>query len=139
MTKTESAALEDPTREQGPQDPSTEEEPTRALQADWLFARLPEWVIDTLSSEQKEAIHQAAMDPSWKSPPINIRFSIPVPGRRYYLTVVGGESRRSADRRARERGRYPLRTAANIFFFLGLAAVIYVIVLIGISIRGAFG
>ncbi len=112
------------------------EKPDTVLQADWLFARLPDWVIDTLSNEQKEAIHQAATDPSWTAPPINIRFSVPVLGRRYFLTLVGGEEKRSADRRSRERNRYPMRTAANIFFFIGLAAVLYVIALIGFSIFG---
>ncbi len=115
---------------------STAEKPDTVLQADWLFARLPDWVIDTLSNDQKEAIHQAATDPSWTSPPINIRFSVPLFTRRYFLTLVGGEEKRSLDRRSRERNRYPMRTAANIFFFIGLAAIGYIVALAGFAILG---
>jgi len=110
---------------------------TRSFRENWLFARLPDWVIDTLSSEQKEAIHQAAVDPTWKHPPINIRLSVPFFGRRYFVTVVGGEGKRSAERRARERHNYPLRTAANVFFFLGLATVFYVAALIAVALYSA--
>ncbi len=42
-----------------------------------LFERLPEWVLDTLSNEQKEAIHQAAEEPAWVRSPVDIRFTIP--------------------------------------------------------------
>ena len=41
-----------------------------AAQANWLFERLPgtlpNWVVDTLTPEQKEAINQVIKDPSWK-------------------------------------------------------------------------
>ncbi len=110
---------------------------TQAIRANWLFARLPPWVIDTLSTEQKEAIHQAASDPSWLRPPVNIRVSIPLFARHYYFTIVGGEEKRSSERRARERNRYPLRTVANIFFFLGIIALFYVVAIIGLAMHSA--
>ena len=37
-----------------------------AAQANWLFERLPDWVVDTIMPEQKEAIDQVIRDPSWK-------------------------------------------------------------------------
>lgn len=40
-----------------------------AAQANWLFERLPDWVMDTLTPEQKEAIDQVIKNPSWKGPP----------------------------------------------------------------------
>ena len=110
---------------------------TQTIRANWLFARLPPWVVDTLSTEQKEAIHQAASDPSWSRPPVNIRFSIPVFTRRFFFTIVGGEESRSSERRARERNRYPLRTVANIFFFLGLVGLFYVVAIIGLAMHSA--
>ena len=115
-----------------PEDPVTQ-----AIQANWLFARLPPWVIDTLTNEQKEAIHQAALDPSWNRPPINIRFTIPLLTRRFFFTVVGGEEKRSTERRARDRNRYPLRTLANLFFGLGVAALFYVVVIMGLAVHSS--
>ena len=115
-----------------PEDPVTQ-----AIQANWLFTRLPPWVIDTLTNEQKEAIHQAAFDPSWSRPPINIRFTIPLLTRRFFFTVVGGEEKRSTERRARDRNRYPLRTVANFFFALGLVALFYVVIIIGLAVHSS--
>ncbi len=96
-----------------------------ALQADSLFARLPARVMDTLTAEQRDAIHQAVCDPSLRHPPINIRFSLPAFGRRYFLTIIGGAERRGARRRTQEQTKFPLRTVANFLFFIFLGALIY--------------
>jgi hypothetical protein len=78
-------------------------------------------------------------DPSWSRPPVNIRFSLPLFFRRYYVTVVGGAEQRGPDRRTLERHQYPLRTAANFFFFIGLATLFYVLVILGMTAyRGLF-
>ena len=50
-----------------------------------LFERLPEWVLDALLNEQKEAIHQAAKDPAWQRSPVDIRFTIPFLGKQLML------------------------------------------------------
>ncbi len=110
---------------------------TRTVRANWLFARLPPWVIDTLTTEQREAIHSAASDPEWDRPPINIRFTVSLFGRRYYMTVVGGEEKRSTERRAHDRNRYPLRTFANIFFFVGMATLFYMAAIVGLAVQSA--
>jgi hypothetical protein len=116
-------------------DDAVDDPVTQTIKANWLFARLPPWVIDTLSTEQKEAIHQAATDTAGAHPPVNIRVSIPLFRRRYFFTVVGGEENRSSERRARERHRYPLRTVANIFFFLGLIGLFYVVAIMGLAMH----
>ncbi len=108
---------------------------SRTVQANWLFARLPPWIIDTLGNEQKEALHRALDDQSWDRPPLNIRVHLPWFARRYYLTIVGGEESRSAERRVHERHRYPLRTLANIFFFVGIVTVFLAIVLFAIAVN----
>ncbi len=103
------------------------EQPMRhILTGDWLFSRLPGWVLDTLTTEQKEAIHAAADEGQWQNHPVNIRLTVPVIRRRYFLTIVAGEEKRSLERRAHDRHRYPLRTVANVLFFLGAAAIVYV-------------
>ncbi len=108
------------------------------LQADSLFARLPAWVMDTLTAEQRDAIHKAVCDPSLRHPPVNIRFSLPVFGRRYFLTVIGGAERRGAQRRAQERTKYPLRTVINFLFFLFLGALIYVLSVASLLLQRSF-
>ncbi|MFQ5618907.1 MAG: hypothetical protein ACE5FR_08040 [Rhodospirillales bacterium] len=106
-----------------------------ALQADSLFARLPAWVIDTLTAEQRDAIHQAVCDPSLRHPPINVRFSLPAFGRRYFLTIIGGVERRGARRRTQERTKYPMRTVANFLFFVFLGVLIYALSIASILIH----
>ena len=108
-----------------------------AAQANWLFERLPEWVMDTLSSEQKEAIHEALENPSWKRPPVNIRFTVPFFKSEFYITVVGGEEKRNAERRAQERHKYPLRTIANVFFFIGLGTLFYMLAVFLLALQSA--
>ncbi len=110
---------------------------TNIMDGEWLFSRLPTWVVDTLTTEQKEAIHKAADEGKWLSHPVNIRMSLPLIGRRFFVTVIGGEEKRSAERRAHERHRYPLRTAANIFFFLGVAAIFYVVAIFAIAVQSS--
>lgn len=105
--------------------------------ADWLFTRLPQWVVDSLTSKQKEAIDGAVATQAWTRPPVHIRFSVPLWRQRFYVTIVSGEEKRSPDRLAAERSRYPLRTAANTFFCVGLAAVVYAMALVGLALFSA--
>ena len=117
-----------------------EEPTTKEIQSEWLFMRLPEWVVDSLTSRQKMAIDSAVGTRAWSRPPVNIRFSLPFLTRRYYVTIVSGEEKRPPTRLADERAEYPLRTLANAFFFVGVLTVTYVVVLMGLSIyRFVFG
>jgi hypothetical protein len=109
----------------------------RATLENWLFARLPPWVLDTMSAEQKDALLKATTDASWDRPPVNARLHIPFFSRRYYVTIVGGEDKRSRERRAHERNHYPLRTVANIFFFIGIITLFYLVSLIGMAFTSA--
>ena len=109
-----------------------------APQGDSRFARLPAWVMDTLTAEQRDAIHLAVCDSSLRHPPINIRFSLPAFGRRYFLTIIGGIERRGAQRRAQERTRHPLRTIANFLFFLFLGALVYVLSVASLLLHRSF-
>ncbi|NQU61348.1 MAG: hypothetical protein HQ512_09475 [Rhodospirillales bacterium] len=102
-----------------------------------LFDRLPEWVVDTLSNEQKEAIHQASEDPAWSKSPVDIRFSLPFFGKKFYVTVVGGSEKRGNERLAEDRHKYPLRTLANIFFFIGLATLFYMLAVVVLAMQSA--
>ncbi len=103
----------------------------------WLFSRLPPWIVDGLTTDQKEAIHRAVTDNSWQKPPVNIRMTLPFFQRRFFMTILAGEEMRSAERRRFERNRYPLRTVANIFFFVGIATLFYMVALAGLAIHSA--
>ncbi len=60
---------------------------------------------------------------SWGRHPVNLRFSIPLPFGRYYVTLVAGKERRSTDRLASERRKHPLLTFGNVAVFFGLGCV----------------
>ena len=93
--------------------------------------------MDTLSNEQKEAIHEAVENPSWKRPPVNIRFTVPFFKSKFYVTVVGGEEKRNVERRAQEHHKYPLHTVANVFFFIGLGTLFYMLAVFLLALQSA--
>ncbi len=56
--------------------------------------------------------------------PVNIRLSIPLFARRYYLTVIAGKEQRSTERLAEEREKHPLTTTANMIFLFTVGFVL---------------
>lgn len=63
-------------------------------------------------------------DPTtWVSHPIDIRISLPFVNRRFYFTVVAGQERREKQRRHQDRHAYPLLTAGNVMFTLGITTL----------------
>ena len=63
-------------------------------------------------------------DPTtWVSHPIDIRISVPFLHRRFYCTLVAGQERREKLRRHQDRHAYPLVTAGNVMFSLGITTL----------------
>ena len=61
----------------------------------------------------------------WESDhPINLRLSIPLLFRRYFVTIVVGEERRRPKRLSAERRKHPVVTRGNLFFFALVGTVI---------------
>ena len=60
---------------------------------------------------------------SWDRHPVNLRFSIPLPFGRYYVTLVAGKEQRGAERLASERRKHPLLSFGNVAVFFGLGCV----------------
>ena len=61
----------------------------------------------------------------WESDhPINLRLSIPLLFKRYYVTIIAGEEHRGSDRLAAERQKHPLVTRGNLIFFALAGTVI---------------
>ena len=86
-----------------------------------LLRRLPNEVRASLTSTQETALLRAVADNEPLQHPVDIRLSLPLPWRRYYLVLLSGTERRSDIRLASERVDRPLATAGN-FIFIGLAA-----------------
>ncbi|MEX2450556.1 MAG: hypothetical protein WD407_06850 [Rhodospirillales bacterium] len=99
----------------------------------WLFAKLSAELLASFSDDQKRALHKAVSDAA-AYPPVNIRLTIPLPGRRFYVTILSGQEKRSHDRRRHERTRHPVRTVANIFFILGFAVTFYLLALTALAL-----
>ncbi len=91
------------------------------------------------AAPQTGAPSAGASQSRWESHPVNIRFTIPLLFRSYYITVVIGPERRSKERRAIERQKHPVFTPGNVIVYVlsgaGWAlflATIYVLLSIGI-------
>ncbi len=70
--------------------------------------------------------------------PVNIRFSLPLPHRRIYITVVCGSEKRAPDRRQIDRDEHPILTFGNFLFVLGVGAAVYMGGLIALFLYGTF-
>jgi hypothetical protein len=113
-----------------PADQASDDEKTAD---NWMFARLQPTILDSLSEQQKQALHEAVTG-SASGPPVNIRLTIPLWSRRFYITVLSGLEQRGGDRRRLERTRYPLRTVANFFFAIGFVVAFYALALVALAL-----
>jgi hypothetical protein len=95
------------------------------LNEDWLLSRLPADVRDRLSPEMQTMISIAAADRPWKTHPVDIRFTLPLPFGAFYVTLVAGRERRSPTRRAVDNRSRPLIRFGNVMFVLATVGVFY--------------
>ncbi|MCG8508364.1 MAG: hypothetical protein MI741_03970 [Rhodospirillales bacterium] len=103
----------------------------------WLLARLPDGIVETLTIEQRQAIHDALLSGGASRQPVNIRLSLPFLKWRFFITVISGGERRSRSRLADERAHHPLRTIGNLFFVFGLACLFYLAALFAFALQSA--
>ena len=78
------------------------------------------------SARSEPAMRNAAEQ---ASPPINIKISLPIVGRRFYFAIAGGKERRSKERVALERKANPFLAKSNITFVVIGAVVLYILTL----------
>ena len=89
-----------------------------------VLARMPREISAGFTSEQLGAL-DAALDYNNPTPhPVNLRVTL---FGLFYLVVLAGPERRTPDRRAEERERYPLRSRGNI-------ALLTVIAILGLAL-----
>ncbi len=93
--------------------------------SDRFFDRLPPHIHAGFTAEQRAAIAGALRQRQGVPPPINIRFSLPVPPGRIYFAIMAGHDRRGRRRRRDERRVNPLRTTPNFLFVVAAAVVFY--------------
>ncbi len=86
--------------------------------------RLEQETREELSDNSSASTRKAPGGEPWGNDhPVNLRFSIPLPFGRYYVTLVAGKERRGAERLASERRKHPLLTFGNLAVFFGLGCV----------------
>ncbi len=73
----------------------------------------------------------------WESDhPVNLRLTIPLFKRRYYIALVAGTERRSIERRAEGRRKHPIATTGNIAFLFAAGTVVGVALLTLVQLVG---
>jgi hypothetical protein len=98
---------------------------------DRIFARLSPEIAATFTSEQIEGLRRAIDKLSWKRHAVDLRLSVPFPGRSFYLVILAGPEHRSRRRLRAEKRRYPIWTPTNILV-LAVVAGLLVLSLLGI-------
>ena len=78
-----------------------------------------------------------AAAPEWKSHPVNVRFSLPFFGRRFYFTMVAGGEQRSRTRISEEREKHPVVTVSNVLFGCGISTMFALLALVALAMQSA--
>ena len=92
--------------------------------ADIIFQSLPQMIRESLTEEQTAALRVALTEKPWRDHSVDLRVSVPIPYRPFYLTLVGNPEKRSRDRRLLERLKHPLLKAGNVLFIIASALLL---------------
>ena len=95
------------------------------------LARLPPEFVRTLTPEQRALLCSAIPGRPWTRHPIDLRLSLPWPGRGVFVTLIAGREKRSEERRTADRARHPLHRLGNVAFLAAVAALLYALVVTG--------
>lgn len=106
------------------------EDPFHAL----FFSRIPSDVARSFSPAQLDAVKRAFGARSPSTHIVDLRFSVPIGRRAWYVVFLAGRERRSPDRSLLERLFRPLWTGANavvaaafvLMFAVSLVTILYV-------------
>ncbi|MEH1830754.1 MAG: hypothetical protein V7L29_01375 [Nostoc sp.] len=89
-----------------------------------LFSQISPEIADSFTDEQLKAIQKGFGSQVGARHFLDIRFSLPIPGLRFYLVLLTGSERRSQQRLRNEKGRYPLFKTGNIIFLIGFLTIL---------------
>ena len=73
----------------------------------------------------------------WKNHPVNVRFSLPFFGRRFYFTMIAGGEQRSPARIDEERTKHPVLTVSNLLFGCGVSTIFAFLALVALAMQSA--
>ncbi|MCG8357656.1 MAG: hypothetical protein MI920_19005 [Kiloniellales bacterium] len=90
------------------------------VRAEGVIRGIEPTIRESLTAEQEAAIRDAVRRNPWGEHPVDIRLSLPLPWRRYYVTLVAGPEKRNTARRQADRRKYPILRLGNIFFFTAM-------------------
>ncbi len=79
-----------------------------------FLASVPAYVAPTFSQAQLLAIKDFVIDDRGRRQAVDIRWTIPLIWFRFFIVVLAGPERRSAERRAAERAARPILTWSNV-------------------------
>ena len=87
---------------------------------DRLLGPMDPEVAKTLTETQLRELEHVLAAPSSRPLPIDIRITVPIFWRRYFITLLAGPERRSAERLKEERAKHALWTFWNVCCFIFL-------------------
>ncbi|MFK5894063.1 MAG: 3-phosphoshikimate 1-carboxyvinyltransferase [Pseudomonadota bacterium] len=100
-----------------------------------LLARMPnDEIKDSFSNEQLESLKIAMGARDWKTHTIDIRFTLPIFGKRYYFVLIAGKSIRSSRLQ-----RAILRKTEILFIALIFSVIFMFALLIIYLVKSALG
>jgi len=95
-----------------------------------FFGRIPKDVASSFTDAQLDAVKRAFGARNWGAHRIDVRFSIPLPWRRYYVVFLCGPERRDPERLHLERILRPLNWLSLAFAVAAFVALVSVPLLI---------
>jgi hypothetical protein len=92
-----------------------------------LFTQIQPEIQDSLTTEQVTAIKKAFGSNTWtRRHPLDLRITLPIPGLRFYMVLLGGEEKRSKQRLQYAKALFPLWTPSNIIFLIVFSMILSV-------------
>ena len=85
---------------------------------DWLLKPMDPEIAKTFTERQLRELELALASPASRRLPIDIRMTVPIVGRRFFITLLAGPERRSAERLSQDRAKHAFWTFANVCTFL---------------------
>lgn len=105
-----------------------------------FFSRIPRHLVGSFSDDQLLAIKQAFAESTPRSHSLDLRLSLPLLMRRFYLVIIAGPERRERARRLRDRARRSPMRVINTAFSLAVLVIVLLAFLGALYIlKSAFG
>jgi len=88
-----------------------------------FLQRFPDHIAASFTPEQLQAMQTAIQTTQWRQHPVDIRLTLPLLWKRFYVVLIAGPERRSQQRRQTDRNAHPILTPANLLFVSALVGL----------------